>query len=44
MIIGQAKLTLWQELRKGSVVKKILRLTRHMDVLVVADFHPNMSL
>ena len=43
MIIGQAKLTYWEELRKGSVVKNILRLARHMDVLVVADYHSNLN-
>jgi two-component system sensor histidine kinase KdpD len=38
LIIGQSKLSFWKELREGSVVKKLLRLTRNLDVLVVADF------
>lgn len=38
MIIGQSRLSLWKELWKGSVVKKLLRQARHIDVLVVADY------
>lgn len=41
LIIGQSKLSLWKEMREGSVVKKLLRLTRHLDVLVVADYEAN---
>jgi two-component system sensor histidine kinase KdpD len=40
LIIGQPKLSIWQEIWKGSVVKSLLRATRHMDVLVVADYDP----
>ncbi|QGQ96395.1 histidine kinase [Paenibacillus psychroresistens] len=38
LIIGQSKLSFWKELRAGSVVKKLLRLTRDLDILVVADY------
>lgn len=41
LIIGQSKLSFWKNLREGSVVKKLLRLTRHLDVLVVADYETN---
>ncbi|MBD0383833.1 histidine kinase [Paenibacillus sedimenti] len=44
LIIGQSKLSFWEELRKGSVVKKLIRLSRHMDVLIIADFDPNIVL
>ncbi|MGF7050515.1 two-component system sensor histidine kinase KdpD [Paenibacillus sp. DS2015] len=40
MIIGQSKTRLWKEGWQGSIIKKILRATRHLDVLVVADFEP----
>ncbi|RAV20850.1 universal stress protein [Paenibacillus contaminans] len=43
MIIGQSKISFWKELRQGSIVKKLLRSTRHMDVLVVADYDPIVS-
>jgi two-component system sensor histidine kinase KdpD len=38
MIMGQSRLSFWKELREGSVVKRLLRLSRHLDVLVVADY------
>ncbi len=37
LIIGQSSKPSWKETIKGSVVKKLLRRSRHMDVLVVAD-------
>jgi len=40
IIIGQPRLSCWQELRQGSIVKRLLRASRHLDVLVVADFDP----
>ncbi|NEW08319.1 histidine kinase [Paenibacillus sp. SYP-B3998] len=43
LIVGQSKISFWEERRHGSVIKKLLRLSRHMDVLIVADYHPNMS-
>jgi len=42
MIVGQSKRSFWQRLLKGSVVKTVLRRARHMDVLVVADYDPNV--
>ncbi|QYR23177.1 histidine kinase [Paenibacillus sp. sptzw28] len=44
MIIGQSTKGFWQSLLRKSVVKTILRLGRHMDVLVVADFDPNVRI
>ncbi|MBB3125469.1 two-component system sensor histidine kinase KdpD [Paenibacillus rhizosphaerae] len=43
MIIGQSARSFWTKLQKGSVVNGILRHARHMDVLVVADFDPNVK-
>ncbi|MCR8632557.1 universal stress protein [Paenibacillus radicis (ex Xue et al. 2023)] len=40
IILGQSKLSIWKELWKGSIVKRLLRSARHMDVLVVADYDP----
>ncbi|AOZ92469.1 histidine kinase [Paenibacillus crassostreae] len=38
IIVGQSKLQLFEVLWKGSVVKRLLRAGRHVDVLVVARF------
>ncbi|MBE1446266.1 histidine kinase [Paenibacillus sp. OAS669] len=43
MIIGQSRRTLWQEWWHQSLVKRLLRSSRHMDVLVVADFDPKFQ-
>ncbi|MGG3451819.1 universal stress protein [Domibacillus aminovorans] len=40
VIIGQSARTRLEEIMKGSVVQKLLRLVRHLDVLVVADQKP----
>ncbi|CAG7649296.1 universal stress protein [Paenibacillus allorhizosphaerae] len=40
MIIGQSKQAWWKELYRGSIVKRVLRAARHMDVLVVAEYGP----
>ncbi|MED4241150.1 universal stress protein [Priestia megaterium] len=37
VIIGQSARTRWEEIVKGSVIQRLLREVRHMDVLVVAD-------
>lgn len=37
VIIGQSARTRWEEITKGSVVQRLLRKVRHMDVLIVAD-------
>ena len=42
VIIGQSARTRWKEIREGSVVQRLLREARHMDVLVVADQMPDM--
>ncbi|MFD0697588.1 histidine kinase [Paenibacillus sp. GCM10027628] len=44
LVIGQSKLSFWEELWKGSVVKRLIRHSRHMDILIVADFDPNIAL
>ncbi|MEE6451633.1 universal stress protein [Gottfriedia acidiceleris] len=37
IIIGQSARSRWEEIRTGSIVQKLLRRLRHLDVLVVAD-------
>lgn len=44
LIVGQSQRRFWQRLRRGDVVKTILHRARHMDVLVVADFEPNVRM
>ncbi|AZN39611.1 universal stress protein [Paenibacillus albus] len=44
LVIGQSKQTLWERLSRGSVVSKLIRRTRHLDVLIVADFDPSIAL
>lgn len=36
-VIGQSARTRWKEIQDGSVIQRLLREVRHMDVLVVAD-------
>ncbi|WP_040948891.1 histidine kinase [Gorillibacterium massiliense] len=40
LVLGQSRLSLWTQLWKGSVVTKLIRLSRSMDVLIVADYDP----
>ncbi|AIQ12349.1 histidine kinase [Paenibacillus durus] len=44
MIVGQSHRRFWDKLRNGSIVKTILRHARHMDVLIVSDFDPNVRM
>ncbi|WP_239616252.1 histidine kinase [Cohnella mopanensis] len=44
MIVGQSARGFWQSLLRKPVVKSILRHGRHMDVLVVADYDPNIRM
>ncbi len=37
VIIGQSARSRWEEIKAGSIVQKLLRELRHLDVLVVAD-------
>jgi len=37
VIIGHSARSRWQEIKQGSIVARLLRETRHLDVLVVAD-------
>lgn len=37
VIIGHSARSRWQEIKEGSIVERLLRETRHLDVLVVAD-------
>ncbi|MBW5446293.1 histidine kinase [Cohnella sp. CFH 77786] len=43
MIVGQSNRGWWSSLFRKSVVRAVLRRGRHMDVLVVADYDPNMK-
>lgn len=43
VIIGQSARKRLEEIMKGSVVQKLLRAVRHLDVLVVADHKPEMA-
>jgi two-component system, OmpR family, sensor histidine kinase KdpD len=42
VIIGQSARKRIEEILKGSVVEKLLRQVRHLDVLVVADYKPEI--
>lgn len=42
VIIGQSARKRVEEIFKGSVVEKLLRQVRHLDVLVVADYKPEV--
>jgi len=44
IIVGQSGRGGWPSLLRESVVKTILRRGRHMDVLVVADYDPNIRM
>ncbi|MBP3965439.1 histidine kinase [Paenibacillus lignilyticus] len=44
MVLGQSGQGFWSKLRNKCVVDTILREGRHMDVLVVADFNPNIEI
>lgn len=37
VILGQSARTRWKEIKEGSIVARLLREVRHLDVLVVAD-------
>lgn len=37
IILGQSARTRWQEIVGGSIVARLLREVRHLDVLIVAD-------
>ncbi|QHT59466.1 histidine kinase [Paenibacillus lycopersici] len=37
IVMGHTKHTRWQELRQGSIVDRLLKLARNMDVFLVAD-------
>ncbi|MCK1983139.1 sensor histidine kinase KdpD [Peribacillus simplex] len=37
IILGQSARTRWQEIKGGSIVVRLLRDARHLDVLIVAD-------
>lgn len=44
LVIGQSKVSFWEEVWKGSIVNNLIRLSRHLDVLIVADYDPNICL
>lgn len=41
VFIGQSTRTRMEEIIRGSVIQKLLRLVRHLDVLIVADQKPD---
>ncbi len=41
VFIGQSTRTRMEEIIRGSIVQKLLRLVRHLDVLIVADQKPD---
>lgn len=43
LIIGQSHKPLWRTLFKETFIHYLLRNARHMDMLIVADFDPNVS-
>lgn len=44
LILGQSRRGFWSRMKTRPVIDTVLREGRHMDVLVVADFNPHMSL
>ncbi|WP_219835115.1 histidine kinase [Paenibacillus sp. R14(2021)] len=44
IILGQCGRSFWSKLTHKPVIETLLREGRHMDILVVADFNPNMAL
>ncbi|BCG58775.1 histidine kinase [Paenibacillus sp. URB8-2] len=43
IIIGQCDRPFWKRLWGGTVIKKLLRTARHMDILIVANYDPNIK-
>lgn len=43
LIIGQSRKPLWYTLFKESAVHYLLRNARHLDILIVADFDPDIA-
>ncbi|SFD14231.1 two-component system, OmpR family, sensor histidine kinase KdpD [Bacillus sp. 491mf] len=37
ILLGQSARTRWEEIRKGSIVNEIMRLTKNIDIHIVAD-------
>ncbi|QFK70046.1 histidine kinase [Pradoshia sp. D12] len=44
VFIGQSTQTRMEEIVRGSVVQKLLRLVRHLDVLIIADQKPDKKM
>lgn len=44
MIIGQSNRSVWEQLWKESIIKSLLRTARQMDILVVANYDPNIQI
>ncbi|WP_229106652.1 universal stress protein, partial [Paenibacillus sp. 1001270B_150601_E10] len=42
LVIGQSKCSIWERIRRGTIIKTMLREARHMDVLVVSRFDPHV--
>ncbi|MFT9850111.1 universal stress protein [Aneurinibacillus sp. REN35] len=37
IVLGQSARSRWEEITKGSIVNRIMKYTRHVDILIVAD-------
>ncbi|WP_308637921.1 histidine kinase [Paenibacillus silvisoli] len=44
LVIGQPKLSWWESLWQSSFVNRLIRLSRHMDILIVADYDRHKTL
>lgn len=40
LIIGQCDRPVWRRIWEGTVIQKLLRTARHMDILIVANYDP----
>ncbi|MBP1173192.1 K+-sensing histidine kinase KdpD [Paenibacillus sp. PvR133] len=43
LIIAQSDSPIWKRLREGTIIQKLLRTARHMDILVVANYDPHIK-
>lgn len=43
LIIGQCDRPAWKRLWEGTIIKKLLRTARHMDILIVANYDPHIK-
>lgn len=43
LIMGQCDRPWWERFREGTVIQKLLRTARHMDILIVANYDPHIK-